>query len=172
MAMTTFMAIAHLAGAFIALTAFGIVWWMFLAWWNAKSEARAVEELSVALGVTVEKMQTDAMAPQVIKVLGERFSSELLRNRISDLCGWIRAAFGWTSNILVYVILLAIAWFTFTEDRGNAIYAWIVIPITLVCVLLDVTFFLTCRFLTGRYPGQARYARKQLAEFIKTHKAV
>jgi hypothetical protein len=170
--MTMLMAIAHLVGAFVALFFLAIICASVTLWWVKKSEANAVEELSVALGVTAEKLKSEEVLPHVLKLQGERFSSELLRNRLSDLCGWL--AFGWFGIGLLVTVggLLLVAWNTFTGNLDEAIFAWVMIPIALAFLLSLAVFALVCRLLTGRYPGQARHARKELSDFIKTHKAV
>jgi len=98
----------------------------------------------------------------------ERFSSELLRNRLSDLCGLILTMWGWLSLLLQAAVLIGVVWYTFTDGTNTAVAAWFIVAIVLFFWITSVMFSLVCRVLTGRYPGQAKQARKMLAEFLKS----
>lgn len=167
--MEILIAIAHILGSIIALLIFGFVVVLIAGWEQNKIQKQVSEETSVTLGVTVEELDSEELAPKILKLSSEKFSSELFRNRISDLCGLIRTMWGWLGNIIQVIVLLSVIWFTITDSTENAIYAWSVLGIAIVFWLVSVSFSLVCKLLTGRYPGQAKAARKVAAEWVKTH---
>jgi len=118
------------------------------------------------LGVAVEELDNKEMAPKLIQLSSDRFSRELLRNRISDLCGAIRTVWGWLGSLLQLAVILGVAWYTFTDNLNTAVYAWFIVAISLIFWVTSVAFSLTCRLFTGRYPGEAKQARKSVAEFL------
>jgi hypothetical protein len=167
--MEILIAIAHILGSIIALLIFGFVVVLIAGWEQDRIQKQVSEETSVTLGVTVEELDSEELAPKILKLSSEKFSSELFRNRISDFCGLIRTAWGWLGNIVQVIVLLSVIWFTITDSTENAIYAWFVLGIAVVFWLVSVAFSLVCKLLTGRYPGQAKAARKVAAEWVKTH---
>lgn len=167
--MEILIAIAHILGSIIALFIFGFVVLLIAGWEQNKIQKQALEETSVALGVTVEELDSEEIAPKILKLSSEKFSTELFRNRISDLCGFLRTIWGWLGNIIQVVVLVAVIWFTISDSTENAIYAWVVLGISIVFWFVSVIFALVCKLLTGRYPGQAKAARKMAAEWVKTH---
>jgi uncharacterized membrane protein len=102
-----------------------------------------------------------------VQFSSERSSNELLRNRLSDLCGLIRTVWGWLGSLLQVGVLGAAIWFTVTAERENALYAWFAPGLTVLFWVISVLFSLLCFLLTGRYPGEAKASRKGLAQFLK-----
>jgi len=162
-------ATAHILGSIIALIVFGFVVLLVGSWEAAKIQKQVTEEASVTLGVSVEDLEKEEHAHKLLKLSSEKFSSELFKNRISDFCGLIRTAWSWLSNIAQAVVLIAVLWYTFTDSADNAVYAWFILGITIFSWVVSVIFSLACKLLTGRYPGQAKAARKVAAEWVKNN---
>lgn len=156
--------IAHILGAVIALIAFGFATVLLSTWELERNKKRAVEDASITLGIPIAELDDPEHGQRVTQFVAERSSSELLRNRLSDLCGFVLAGWGWLSNLLQLGVLLAVIWSSVTEDSSNAVYAWSIIAVAFFFWISSVIFGLSCKLLTGRYPGQARQARKFLAE--------
>ena len=167
--MEILIAIAHILGSIIALFIFGFVVLLIAGWEQNKIQEQVSEETSLALGVAVEELDNEELAPKLLKLSSEKFSSELFRNRISDLCGLVRTIWIWLGNIIQILFLLSVIWYTITDSAKNAIYAWFVLGIAMLFCLVSVIFSLVCKLLTGRYPGQAKAARKVAAEWVRTH---
>jgi hypothetical protein len=167
--MEILIAIAHIIGSIVALFIFGFVVLLIAGWERGRIQKQVAEEASVALGVTVEDLDSEELAPKILKLSAEKFSTELLRNRISDFCGLIRTIWGWLGNIIQVLVLLAVVWYTITESTENAVYAWFVLGIAIVFWLVSVIFSLACKLLTGRYPGQAKEARIVAADWVKNN---
>ena len=148
-------------------TVLGFVILAIVAWEDKRSLRRSLEDVSIALGVTVEDLDKEELAPRITQLLSERYSSELLRNRLSDLCGALQTAWNWLSLLLQGVVLLGVIWYTVTGSLETAVYAWLVTPLFLFFWVSGVAFALICKLLTGRYPGQAKQVRKSLAESIR-----
>lgn len=170
--MEILIAIAHILGSIIALFIFGFVVLLIAGWEQGRIQKQATEEASVALGVTVEDLDSEELAPRILKLSSEKFSTELFRNRISDLCALIRTMWGWLGNIFQVLVLLAVVWYTVTNSTENAVYAWFALGLAIAFWLVSVIFSLACKLLTGRYPGQAKEARKFAAEWVKNNSAL
>lgn len=68
-------------------------------------------------------------------------------------------------------VLLGVLWYTFTDDLSNGVHAWWIIVIAFFFSVSSVLFALICKLLFGRFPGQARQARKMLAEVVQQQRA-
>jgi hypothetical protein len=110
----------------------------------------------------LEKPEHEA---ELIKFAATRYSGELLKNRFSDFCGSIRSAWNWLSGIAQIAILVAVVGFTIS-DLSYAPFAWTANAVALISIPISVLFSFVCHLLTGRWPGQAKAARGQLAQLI------
>jgi hypothetical protein len=160
-----FIAFAHIAGAVVGVFAFGIVVVLIAAWEQERNRKAALDEASVSLGIAVDALDSPEHSARVLRFASERFSSELLRNRLSDLCGLISTAWAWLGNAAQVLVLVSVIWYSFS-DAKIAVNAWWVVAIAAFFWLISVMFALICKLFTGRFPGQARQARKQLAQVI------
>jgi hypothetical protein len=167
--MDILIAIAHILGSIIALLAFGFVVMLIGGWETDKIQKQVAEEASVALGISVEDLDKEENARKLLKLSSDKFSSELFVNRISDFCGLIRTVWGWLSNIVQALVLIAVLWYTVTDSTGNAVYAWFLVGVSISTWIVSVIFSLICKLLTGRYPGQAKAARKIAVEWVKNN---
>ena len=169
--MDILIATGHITGAIIVIVAIGIGIFLIGAWEAQQNQRLALEETSQALGITIEELDNDERILEIIQFSSSRFSSELFRNRFSDLCGLIRISWGWLGATLQLVIMIFVVWYTINDDLGIAIYAWSIVAVELFFWIASVLFALACKLLTGRYPGQAKQARKSITEFIKNQRA-
>jgi len=161
-------AIAHISGAIVATFAFGFVVLALGAWEAERNQKHRLEEMAIAVGVSVEDLGRADLGPRLFEIASQRFTSDRFANRFSDLCGAVRTVWDGLGTLLQVVILIAVVWYTFTDNLQDAILAWSIPVVGVVFWILGVTFALLCRLLTGRYPGEAKQARKVLAEFLKT----
>lgn len=166
------LAIVHVIGALGVSFALGLLLLFIGAWEQDRSRKRRLQDASIALSVPAASLETDdSLTPRLIQYSSQRFSSELLRNRLSDLCGTLQTAWGWLSNLLQVGIVVAVAWAMFADGAQNAVYMWLVPAVAVLFWLASVAFSLLCVVLTGRYPGEAKAARKFLAGFIEQRHA-
>jgi hypothetical protein len=170
--MNTITAIGHIVGALIVLVAFGIGVLMLAGWESERNRKTAIEEMSLALGISASDLENAEHQAAVVQFAATRFSSELLRNRLSDLCGWVQTGWGWLSLLLQVGVLLGVVWYTITDNASNSVHAWWIVAVSFFFWISSVMFALTCKLLTGRFPGQARQARKMLAEVIQQRHTV
>jgi len=168
--MTNLSAIAHIVGAIVALGASGLVFLLIGEWEMKKIRKQVAEEASMALGVPIEDLDDPKYAPQLLKLSVEKFSPELFKNRFSDLCGTIRTLWVWLANIVQLGYLAIVVWFTITESNDSAVYAWFVLGIYLFFLSVVIVFNYFCKLLTGRWPGEAKAARKAAAAWVETHR--
>ena len=155
-------AFAHVAGTIAVLTAFGLLLLWLGKWEAERNQQRVLREFATKLGLTLAELEADENLPKVIQASSERNSNELLRNRLSDLCGIIRTLWGWLGAILQYGTIGYVLWAMFSEGRENAPIAWVAVGIAVFFWVISVVFSFACYILTGRFPGEARAARKAL----------
>lgn len=170
--MSVLIAIGHVLGAIIVLSTLGIGVLMLAAWETERNQKSAIQEACLALGITVDEIDNAEHHEKIIQFAAARFSSELFRNRFSDLCGWIQTGWGWLSFLVQACVLLGVIWVTITRDLSNSVYAWWVLAVWFFFWISSVLFALACKLFTGRFPGQAKQARKSLAEAVEKQRAV
>jgi len=167
--MDILIAIGHIAGSIISSIILGMIILFISSWELERNKKIAIGELALKLGVPIADLEDEdkvkELAPGIIKILMEKFSDELFKNRISDFLGILRTAWNWLSNILQAILIIAVCWYTFTDDLGNAVYAWLINVIVVFFFVVGVVFAIICKILTGRYPGQAKEARKWLVNY-------
>ena len=162
------MAIVHVIGALVASFAFGMLVMFIGAWEQERVEKRRLENASIALGVPIAALGTDeGLVPSLIQYSSQRYSSELLRNRVSDLCGLIRTVWGWLSTVVQVAIVAGVSWSMYQEGAESAALMWLVLAACIFFWLASVAFSFTCLLLTGRYPSEAKFARKSLTSVIE-----
>jgi hypothetical protein len=167
--MNTLIAIAHICGALIVLIGLGFVALLISSWEIERNRKNEIENLTLHLGISIDDLEKEEFSSKIIQFSAERFSNELLRNRLSDLCGVIRTAWNWLGLLLQAGTILGVVWTTFTDGYENAVYAWLVVAIWIYFWGMSIVFSLLCKLLTGRYPGQAKTARNSMSEFLRLH---
>ncbi len=165
--MSILIAIGHIVGAIIVSFVFGFCVLMLAGWELERNRKTAFKELSLALSIPVGDLDNKEHQDRIFQFVATRFSSELFRNRLSDLCGWIQTGWGLLSTLLQIGVLLGVIWYTITDDLSNSVQAWWIVAIAFSFWVSSVIFALICKLLTGRFPGQASQARKMLAETIE-----
>lgn len=170
--MFALIAIGHIVGAIIVLAITGIGALILYSWESERQKTVALQEASLLLGISVDEFDNTEHQERILQFSAERYSSELLSNRLSDFCGWIQKCWEWISILFQACILLGVIWHTFTNDLSNGVHAWWVIAIALFFLVLSVIFGYACKLLTGRFPGQARRARKLLAEAMERRRGI
>jgi len=117
------MAIIHVVGALGVSFAFGILVLVIGAWEQERVQKRRFQDASFALGVPLASLENhEELVPRLIQYSSQRYSSELLRNRVSDLCGPIRTAWGWLSTIVQVGIVAGVSWSIYTEGAQSAVF--------------------------------------------------
>jgi len=160
-------AIGHIVGAILTVVAFVVIVGLIGMRDGQRTQRLALEDASIELGVSVEDLKTNEnLVPKFLQLLSSRYSSELLRNRLSDLCGILRTLWGWLGSLIPCGIFVGVLWYTFTDSPANAIYAWWVVAVALFFWTTSAVFSLLCRLFTGRYPGEAKEGRKVLVKWI------
>lgn len=168
--MTSWQAAGHYAGAVVLSVALGIGWFWLGAWEEGRNRNRALEEIALALGVSVEELSDERMTPKILDFLGARFSYELFRNRLADFIGVSLAIWRWMGYLIELLVLGVVAWYTVTDDRSAAVFAWLIIPLNLFVMASIVIAGIACKILTARYPSQPRNGRMIVAEAWKRHR--
>ena len=138
-----------------------------------KQNQRAeTQEAAILLGVTVQDLENNEMSPLLMKYYSDRYSTELLRNRISDLFGTLIGLSKWFILSIQIGYLVWLAWYIFAVRMEHAVYVWGIVPIFMVYMLAIVLVSLSVRVATGRLPGEARAARQLVVKaYARRHAA-
>ena len=169
--MAALVAIGHIVGALVAFLVFGLIVAALAEWEIEHNRKTVLQEMSLALGLPVDEIDKPENQDRVIQFAAARFSSELLRNRLSDLCGYVQIIWAWFGNAVLVCVLLGVIWYSITDDPSSAVHAWSIVAIAFFFWVLSVAFALLCKLLTGRFPGQARQARKMLVGQVVRQRA-
>ena len=78
-----------------------------------------------------------------------------------DACRW------WLSNIVQMGIVAGVGWSIYTDGAKSAALMWSVLAASMFFWLASVAFSFSCLLLTGRYPNEAKFARKSIASVIE-----
>ncbi len=157
-------AIAHIVGTVVALAAFGLFLIWIGQWESERNKKRVLQEVATKLGLPLSALEQEVHQPEFLRVVSERYSNELLRNRLSDLCGVLRTLWGWIGALIQYGIVGYTLWSLFAEGPEMGPFAWFAVGTAVFFWLVSVIFSFACYVLTGRYPGEARASRKALAQ--------
>lgn len=158
------MALLHVVGALGLTVAFGMLTIVIGAWEQERILKRRTQEAAIALRVSVAALENEPdLMPDLMQYASQRSSDELLRNRVSDLCGLIRTAWGWLGALLQVGIVVGVGWYMYTDGAQSSVAMWSVLFVAIFFWLASVVFSFTCVLLTGRYPGEAKLARKAIA---------
>jgi len=170
--MEILIAVGHFVGVVIVWMLVGTC----ITFIGAKQLQNAIEaqesEFALRLGIPIDEIRDDKWAPKLMKALDERFTDELLTNRISDLCGTIVSISGGLVSLIMVLTFLGVGALTIMEDLSSAVFVWAVIGIQIIWLLAYIVFSYLCKILTGRYPGQAKNARKQMLKFAEDHPGI
>lgn len=136
---------------------------------NERLQRQRLEGASIALGVKIEDLDSEAVYPEFIKLLAGMHSSELLRNRVADICGLIIGAWANIGKAFQVLVFLLVLWYTSTENTNYAMYAWIAVVIEIAIPLVALPASYACRLATGRIPGEPKRTRKAISGIIETN---
>lgn len=164
-------AAVHVIGAFTASFALSMFLLWVGAWEQGRLQKRRLQDASIALGVPVSSLENEEHVARLLQYSSQRFSGDLFKNRLSDLCGLVRTAWGYFGSLLQLGMICLVAWQMYEGGSGNAVYMWSILGIAMFFWLSSVVFSFACLLLTGRYPGEAKGARKAIATFIEQRPA-
>lgn len=170
--MDILIALAHITGSVVVMFLLGFGILMLSAWELDRNTKNALAELSIKLNIPIDEIENEEHTNTIIKAMSEENSSEKFTNRFSDLCGYIRITWNVFISIIVISIIIGVSWLTYDDHLNNAIYAWSVIPVYLVGVIISILFSLICKVLTNKHPGQARSGRKYISKYLENHNSV
>lgn len=161
------LAIVHVLGVLLASISLALLIAWIAAWEQERVKKRRLQEMSMALGVPQASLERDDLAPRLLEYVSQRYSGELLRNRLSDLCGAIRTTWGWLGSLLQVAVVLLVGWTMYEKGSDNAVHMWWALAVAVFFWIASMVFSFACLLLTGRYPGEAKVGRKIVAAAIE-----
>lgn len=166
MAIATF----HVLGALAVSFAFGLLTLVIGAWEQERVRKRRLQDMGIALGVPVSSLENEELAPRLMEYLSHRSSAELLRNRLADLCGVVRIAWGVLAHIVQVIAIAVVGWQMYDSGPDVAAAMWSVPALAFFFWVMSVAFSLACLLFTGRYPGEPKEARRSLTAYIEAQR--
>lgn len=160
-------ALVHIVGA-LALA--GCLYYSTLilgSKWAERVERRTYDDFSIALGVPVSALKRGKHAAEFVGHLSERYSNDLLSNRLSDLWDTALLVYDLLCHLVLVVAAGALLWAIAVDGREWAKGMWAVPAVFVAFKCLEAVMTAMCMALTGRYPGEAKLWRKALASAIE-----
>jgi len=135
-----------------------VMHWVLIFLLASKLEERSrksfMMEFAASLGISIADLDNPQHERAIYKLCADRFSSELLRNRLSDLCGWVNNAWGLLGFLVQASILLSVIWYTAVDGPKNAVNAWWLIAASVFFWVVSLVFYCVCKLLTGAIPAR------------------
>lgn len=156
----------HIFGTLVSLLIVNTLLFLLGAWIDQRNAARGLQDVTVDLGRPLTDFDSPERRPELVRYLGAKYSNDLLKNRLSDFFAVLLTAFSWFVLVVQLVIVASIAWFSYSEDQGNAVFAWLVLLVPVLGFTISLCVIVLCKLLTGRTPGEAKHVRKTMAETI------
>jgi hypothetical protein len=162
----------HILGAlFASLVLVALSVWI-KAWDQERIKKRRLKDVSLALGVPLADLDNEDLIPKMLQYSSQRFSGELLKNRVADLCGLLCLVWVWFGSFVQLAIIVMVAWQMYETGPEAAVFMWAVVAAGLFFWTSSLLLSLSCLLVTGRYPSEPRLARKSISEFIEERGAV
>lgn len=122
--------------------------------------------ISFTLSIPVDEIDYEENGAKVLKYFVDWYNPELLRNRLSDLCGSLQTVWKRIGYLLQYGFIIGVAWFTLTDSHTNSVNAWFVLLVAVFVFISSLVFGWICQLLTDRGPGEAQRERERLSAVI------
>lgn len=162
-------AIAHIFGSVAIYFILGFIWMLIGSVEGEVNRERFDQELSIKLNIPIQDLYNESILKNyenVLKILDEKYSTELFKNRISDFFGMIRTIWQWLGSIVVIIVFVGVCFKTIMGDISTAPFSWWIVGIYLFFSITSFVFSYICKLLTGRFPGESKAQRKHLANWI------
>lgn len=156
----------HVLGALAVSFALGVLTIVIAAWEQKRVSKRRLQDVGIALGVPVTSLENEEHTPRLMEYMSRRYSSDLFRNRLADLCGMVRFAWGALAHIVQFIAIAVVGWQMYDSGAEMAVAMWSVPALALFFWVMSAAFSLVCLLFTGRYPGEPKEARKSLTAYF------
>jgi hypothetical protein len=164
--MSILFVILHIAGVFAVTGALFFTQTVATIWHLERVKKRNEAEMSWKIGVSHQELddnnETGILNGKIFGFLSQKYSNELLSNRVSDLCGVVLKIWSNSGNVIQIIVFLMVLWGSFSGKRDDIVMLWIVPVLCFAWWVVAVVFSLICSVLTGRLPGEAKEGRQQL----------
>lgn len=165
--MDAIIATAHIVGSFVVSVLFLITKQNLASKFDTKSKRKAQNEMCLDLGISFTNEDLKNNQEKILNYLRLRYSSDLLTNRISDLCGTVLKITSFIMAIIEIITILSVLYYTVFESVDCSVFAWLLVGFHVAYTIFYLSFIAACKFLTNRYPNQARRSREMLFNFSK-----
>lgn len=158
--MSLLSAAGHLVGALSAVT---VLHALFFVTARKVADRRAVSELEsigAQIGIPPDELMNSEHDAAIRGAAMVRYSSELFRNRLSDVVGLMLTVAGWLSAAVQLGITAGTAWYCWQNEAIDLMALWLMPLAYLLYLLFVATVSAVCLVITGRMPGQAKMTRR------------
>lgn len=169
--MDTLVAVLHVTGAALVTVIVSFAFHSAGQALNTRRVKDQLNEFALEMGIAVEAVDDPANLAKLKKVATARFSSELFRNRLSDVIGLLMRGWAWFVLVVDVGVLLVVVYASVKAGASNAVYAWLTVAVELMGDLVSFAAYALCSLFTGRAPGQASAARALFTKLARQEAA-
>lgn len=160
-------AIVHIVGAIVATYYLLRAMKAAIDWEAKRTGQLQMAEFASKLGISEDECYTGEGQRRFIELLAERYSSDLLANRLSDFFNLAINVWGWFGALVITGVGGTILWRTIFENRDESAFFWVVPALTLFVIITAAAVNLLCRLLTGSPAGDGKIYRKLAADYYE-----
>ena len=158
--MSILSAAGHIVGALSAVTVLHALFFAISRKVAARRAASELESIGAEMGIPPGELMNSEHDAAIRGAAMVRYSSELFRNRLSDVVGLMLTVAGWLSVVVQLGIPAGTAWYCWLNERIDLVALWLMPLAYLLYLLLVSIVSAACLVLTGRMPGQAKMTRR------------
>lgn len=162
----------HIAGTLFLLVAFFLITGTIDGYKSRRRLDSVLRTAAVRLCVSHKELLEGNHRNQLARYLSKAYSTDTLGNRLSDLFRPGLVGLEVISYLSQLGVVILAAWRAVTVDNGYAASAWIAFPIAVFFWMLIMLASVLCYLFTGRAPGEARDARKLVAELTSESQVI
>lgn len=127
-------------------------------------------ELSMQLGVPIDEIENKENESALKKYLAEKYSDDLWSNRFANLFGYLHYAIRAIGLIAILAYNVMAIYFVVTGLENAHRLLWFGSALMVFYYVIELLLWKSCRFLTGRIPGQPKESLKHLMKLYYLNK--
>lgn len=169
--MENFIAVGHVLGAVASIFILQVISMLIFTWMLGRSEVRALDEMSILLGKRVNDINNEDIEIEDVQKIGELYSGELLKNRVSDFCGIISTVWSWLGATIQLILMGFVLWLMLGAGIDQAKLAWFVVSVAVFFYIINLVFSVLCNLFFGRHPGEAKRVMAVISDWLENQGA-
>ena len=152
-------ALLHIAGTLVTLFVLMVVSGAVSEWRSQQRSRDVMVKAAIHLDVPLQELETGKHDKDLARFLAERFDTDRISNRLSDLFRPLVIVVEGISYVSQLGVVGVAAWRVFTVDPAYGVHAWFAVGIALFFLIVVAIVVAVCKLVTGRAPGEAKHGR-------------